>query len=251
MHPDHPTWAQIPQLRKLWQEAFGDTEAYLDGFFRLGFSAENCLCIPREGEMGAALYWLDMTCRGEKIAYIYAVATAGSCRGQGLCRRLMEHTHKILQARGYAMAVLVPQEPGLIRMYASMGYMPGSGIGEQEFTAGGCASLRRVGAAEYNVRRNALLPEESVELGEKALAFLSIHSEFVIGEDFALAAVQQEGRLVGLEYLGPPDKAPGIAAALGCTGGTFRVPGNDRYFSMYYPLVPGVAAPAHFGFAFD
>ena len=83
------------------------------------------------------------------------------------------------------------------------------------------------------------------------MAFLSIHSEFVIGEDFALAAVQQEGRLVGLEYLGPADKAPGIAAALGCTGGTFRVPGNDREFSMYYPLVPGAAAPAHFGFAFD
>lgn len=83
MRPDHPHPALIPGLRKLWQEAFGDTEEYLDGFFRLAYSPENCLCIGEGDIVHAALYWLDMTCRGERIAYIYAVATAKNRRGEG------------------------------------------------------------------------------------------------------------------------------------------------------------------------
>ena len=252
MLPEHPTQEMTCQLRRLWQEAFGDTQEYLDGFFRVGFSPENCLCIRQEGNIAAALYWLDMTCRGEKTAYIYAVATAQAYRGQGLCRRLMERTHRILKDRGYAMAVLVPQEPGLVRMYEALGYFPGSGIALLEAApAEGPIALRSVGPAEYNARRNSLLPPGSVELGEQALAFLSLHSEFFLGEDFALAAVQEKGQLLGLEYLGPEQNVPRITAALGCAGAKLRVPGNDLPFAMYYPLVPGAAAPNHFGFAFD
>ena len=34
---DHPTIRQIPQLRQLWQEAFGDSDAFLDQFSILPF----------------------------------------------------------------------------------------------------------------------------------------------------------------------------------------------------------------------
>lgn len=252
MRPDHPTPGQLPALRKLWQEAFGDTQEYLDGFFRLAFTPENCLCITGDTGVYAALYWLDMTCRGRKIAYLYAVATAKSHRGQGLCRSLMAHAQELLARRGYAAALLVPENQGLTRMYGSMGYLPCCGISRLTVSpADTPVALRRVGPQEYDALRNARLPEGSVELGEKALAFLSVHGEFFAGEDFVLAAVEDRGVLQGLEYLGDPAKAPGIAAALGCREGRFRVPGNDRPFAMYLPLSPDAPKPVHFGFAFD
>lgn len=252
MRPDHPHIGLIPGLRRLWQEAFGDTDAYLDGFFRLAFAPENCLSIAQGDIVHAALYWMDMSCSGEKIAYIYAVATAESHRGQGLCRMLMDAAHTQLAERGYAGAVLVPENEGLARMYEKMGYKPCCGISRLEFTAEGAPiPLRRVGPGEYNALRTAMLPEGSVELGEKALAFLSIHAEFFAGDGFVLAAVQDKGVLHAPEYLGDAKKAPGIAAALGCREGNFRVPGNELPFAFYCPLTERAPKPAHFGFAFD
>jgi len=252
MRPDHPHPALIPGLRKLWQEAFGDTEEYLDGFFRLAYSPENCLCIGEGDIVHAALYWLDMTCRGERIAYIYAVATAKNRRGEGLCRTLMDAAHVLLAQRGYAAAVLVPQNVGLSRMYEKMGYASCCGISKMTFSAAEePVSLRRVGQSEYNALRNTLLPAGGVELGERALAFLAIHAEFFTGDGFALAAVEDKGVLHGLEYLGDTAKLPGIATALSCREGTARTPGNEKPFAMYCPLRENAPKPSHFGFAFD
>lgn len=252
MRPDHPHPGLIPGLRRLWKEAFGDTDAYLDGFFRLAYSPENCLCTAQGDDVGAALYWLDMTCRGERIAYIYAVATAKSHRFQGLCRNLMEKTHGILAQRGYAAAVLVPENEDLTRMYGKLGYAPCCGISKMTFSAAGePVSLRRIGPAEYNALRNSLLPAGGAELGEKALAFLAVHAEFFAGDDFVLAAVEDKGVLHGLEYLGDTAKLPGIATALSCREGTARTPGNEKPFAMYCPLRENAPKPSHFGFAFD
>ena len=33
MKIDHPDMTRIPALRQLWQEAFGDSDAFLDRFF--------------------------------------------------------------------------------------------------------------------------------------------------------------------------------------------------------------------------
>ena len=38
MRSDHPTDNEIPGLRQLWQEAFGDADAFLDSFFQTAFS---------------------------------------------------------------------------------------------------------------------------------------------------------------------------------------------------------------------
>lgn len=252
MRPDHPHPGLIPGLRRLWKEAFGDTDAYLDGFFRLAYSPENCLCIGEGDIVHAALYWLDMTCRGERIAYIYAVATAKSHRGQGLCRNLMEKAHAILARRGYAAAVLVPENEGLSRMYGKLGYAPCCGISKMTFSAGGePVSLRRVGQSEYNALRNTLLPAGSVELGEKALAFLAIHAQFFAGDGFVLAGVENDGTLYGMEYLGDPKIAPAIVAALDCREGNFRIPGNELPFAYSFSLKENAPKPTHLGFAFD
>ena len=55
MNIDVPRKGQIPALRALWREAFGDSDAFLDTFFATGFSPDRCRCIVEGGEAQAAL----------------------------------------------------------------------------------------------------------------------------------------------------------------------------------------------------
>ena len=92
MNINHPTPEQIPSLRTLWKEAFGDFDPFLDAFFATAFDEKRCLAV---NGADAACYWLDCACAGQKIAYLYAVATAKHRQGQGFCRALMEQAKQV------------------------------------------------------------------------------------------------------------------------------------------------------------
>ena len=99
---DAPKPFHLPSLKALWKEAFGDTDAFLDTFEKSAFSYHRCRCVT-DGDTGAAaLYWFDCSYEEGRIAYLYAIATAKSHRGRGLCRALMEDTHKHLKKMGYS-----------------------------------------------------------------------------------------------------------------------------------------------------
>ena len=99
---DCPTPDQIPALRRLWQQAFGDTDRFLDGFFQTGFAPERCRCLWEADNLAAALYWFDTEYGVNRFAYLCAVATDSAYRGQGFCHRLMADTHAHLARLGYA-----------------------------------------------------------------------------------------------------------------------------------------------------
>lgn len=250
MNIKKPALDQTGALRSLWKEAFGDEEAYLDAFFSTAFAPERCRCVVMNGETAAALYWLDCACRGEKIAYIYAVATAEAFRGRGLCRALMADTHEHLRGLGYQGTVLVPDGEALARMYGAMGYEFFGGIREFSSAPGPkAADIRRVDTAEYARLRRAYLPEGGVIQEGENLALLETQAEFFAGADLLLAARREADRLIGMELLGGASDAPGILKALGLSRGTFRIPGQGR-FAMYRPLRDGTP-PEYFGLAFD
>ena len=149
-----PLTSQIPALRQLWKDTFGDSDAFLDVFHETAFSPERCRCVTisehvtqnpiktiienkietaiEDGiehavetaieKVIAALYWFDCEFQGQPIAYIYAVATDKNYRGQGLCHALMEDTHAHLKKRGYAGAILSPANESLFDFYGKMGY---------------------------------------------------------------------------------------------------------------------------------
>ncbi len=250
---DMPLPSQIPQLRDLWKEAFGDTETYLDTFFRSAFNAERCRCLLTDGKINAALYWFDCTCRGARIAYLYAVATAKAYRGQGLCRRLMEDTHRHLLSRGYDGVLLVPGSASLFSFYERMGYRTCSHI--EEFRCGAAAEplpLKQIGKEEFAALRREMLPVGGVIQEGENLDFLLTQAELYAGDGFLFAAAREENSVYSPEFLGDISAAPGIVCALGCTDGVFRIPGADRPFAMYFPLGSNHAEPpAYFGFAFD
>ncbi|MGN0998347.1 MAG: GNAT family N-acetyltransferase [Faecousia sp.] len=241
----------IPALRGLWKEAFGDEDAFLDDFFTAAFSPRRMRAITENGQLKAALYWFDCGCRGKKIAYLYAVATAKAFRGRGLCRRLMEDTHHCLRQQGYAGAVLVPGERSLLEMYAGMGYRAFSGISEFLCTAQpGNLALTRISGEDYARLRRGLVPPGSVLQEGENLAFLQTQFDLFAGENLLLAAKKEGNALLCAELLGDSAAAPEILDALGCDRGTFRTPGSGRSFAMYHPFTED-PAPAYFGLAFD
>lgn len=251
MRTDHPAPHHIPRLRQLWQAAFGDTDVFLDSFYQTGYAPDRCLCIL-EGDLPVAvLYWLDCTLQEQKLAYIYAVVTDPEYRGRGLCHRLMADTHALLTRRGYAGTLLVPQQESLRSFYAGMGYRNVGGLQEISCTAGDPAvSLRALGPEAFAELRRKLLPEMAVLQEGHSLSFLAQQLQFYAGDCFLLAAYAENGILHGMELLGH-GSAPGIVKALGCREGSFRIPGREKPFAMFRPLLPEAPEPKYFGFAFD
>ncbi len=246
---DHPAPDQVPALKSLWAKCFPDPERFIDGFFDTAFSDRRCRCMVEAGETLAALYWLDAEYLGQKMAYIYAVATDPDHRGRGLCRRLMADAHVLLTAQGYAAALLLPGEPGLREMYRKMGYQDCCSISGFSCEAGEKIPVEEVCWQEYAALRPFFLPENGAL--QDGLAFLATYAKFYLGEKFLLAAVTEGENFAGLELLGDREAAPGILAALGHEKGTFRTPGKAVPGAMYLPLKESVEAPGYFGLTFD
>ena len=248
---DYPQPGQISQLRSLWKEAFGDTEEFLDIFFSTAFSPSRCRCAAEDGQVLAALYWFDVSCAGQKLAYVYAVATGKASRGRGLCRMLMSDTAEILRSAGYLGALLVPQSEGLFAMYGKMGYLPAAGIRETLCTASEALPLREISAEEYAALRPALLPPGSVIQEGENLSFLGHLARFYKGDGFLASVSREDEHLRILEYLGSSCGISSLIAALGHREATVRTPGGKQPFSMYLPLDDRCPRPAYFAFCFD
>ena len=246
----YPCDEQIPGMRALWKQAFGDTDDFLDLFFGTAFAPDRSLCALDGDHVAAAMYWLDAESWGNRIAYLYAVATDEHYRGRGLCRQLTEEAHRILKDRGYSGAILVPAEPGLFIMYGKMGYRTCSSVTEWETAAGKPTGLSPLTRVEYAVgRRDLLSPGAVIQEGE-TLDLLAAMGEFYSGEGVLLTAIRDGASIWVPELLGDAAKAPGIVAALGAKTGKFRSPGRDKDFAMYCPF-DATPAPTYLGFALD
>ena len=228
-------------LKKLWKTVFGDSDEFLDAFFRTAYAPERCSFFAEDGEAICALYWFDCTYEGGKLAYIYAVATHPDHRGKGLASRLLQQTHDRLKALGYAGAVLKPAE-GLFPFYERLGYVTSGSI--HRFTAdadNSPAVIYPLSAAEYGHRRKRFLPENAVHQEGITLDFLNHFAVFYASEDALLCVCRDEP--VIFEYLGNPNSAPNILAALGIKSAEIPTVGNTIPYTMFHPLnctkIPG------------
>ena len=252
MISDYPKAHHVPLLRALWKEAFGDTEQFLDGFFAHGFDYLRCRCIFHEDVPVSVLYWFEVTYRSRRFAYLYAVATAGSHRGQGLFSALLEDTKQVLSAAGFDGILLVPETESLARMYGKLGFSPCGGVDVCTVEAAESAIfLRETGPEEFRSLRRKYLPEGSAEPGEDMLAFLASQYRFWTGAGFLATGQVYDGCLVCQEYLGDMDAAGGLVRALGAAQGRLRSPGMSRDLVYFLPLRPACAVPDYFPFALD
>ena len=244
---DRPHAADISALRQLWQQAFGDTDAFLDGFFHTGYSPDRCRCIKQDGQLAAALYWFDCRWEGKKLAYLYAVATDEHFRGQGLCRALMEDTHHHLKMLGYAGAVLVPGNKGLFALYEKLGYTPFCPAQTTTVEAGSApAEIQPIDANTYWLLRKRYLPADAIMQDMEALIFAATFCEFYTGENTLMCLSREDNTLYFQEYLGSSSLLPGIVKALGGQKGVVCLPGGSP-IAMYHSLTHNNEMPAYLG----
>lgn len=230
--------------KALWAAAFGD-DGWIDSFLRTAYRPENTLAIFREGQLAAGLAWMQTSCQGRKLAYLYAVATAPEYRHQGLCRELMAKTQEVLTSRGYDGSVLVPADDGLRRMYAGMGYRNFGGVENLTLPAGEPVSLRKVPPEEYAALRRKYLPVGGIVQENGAIEYLAESAKLYAGDGFLLAATEDEP----MELLGDASQAAGIVGSLGKPEGTFRLPGTSP-FAMFRPICDDSWFPAYLGLDF-
>ena len=248
-----PSLSDLSFLKDLWKEAFGDENEFIDCFFELGFSPDRALCAYENEEPISTLYWFDCEMNGEKIAYVYGVATRKAFRGRGLSTALMNQLNKLLSERGYSAIVLVPAKKELFNFYARLGYIPCSGITEKEITASDkTIDICGVSVDEYFKERGKFLPKNSLILDKTGFAFLNALTKLYAGKDFVLAIAKEENKVFIKEFLGNDAKLSDAIRSLGYTSGYARLLGSDRYFAMYLPLSKNFShAPTYLGFAFD
>ncbi len=247
-----PTAEDIPSLRALFRDAFGDGDAFLDFFFEKIFSPDNTHCVRVDGRIAAALYFFPCECEGAPIAYIYAVATDRGYRGQGLGKLLMSTAHARLEALGFDGAILVPSDEGLFDFYTKLGYKTAASRGVLHATAKEEAlTLRRLSADEYASLRAQHLGDGDVHQGHECMAILGETAELYTGDGFLLAGRIENGKFYGAEFFGDLEKAPAILHTLGVTDGSFLTRGNDRPYAMYRALSADAAPPTYFGLALD
>lgn len=244
---DRPHDADMSALRQLWKQAFGDTEGFLDGFFRTGFTSQRCRCLTVEEQLAAALYWFDCNYQNKKFAYLYAVATDEAYRGKGLCRALLENTHRHLQTAGYSGCVLVPGNQQLFNMYEKMGYIAFCPMEQKTVVSGNTAvNIQPVTPNTYMTLRSQRLPAGSILQEEPAFLFASTFCEFYAGEDILLCCAKENSTLYFQEYLGDPALLGSVVNTLGYQNAVVNLPGGDKPFAMYRPLEE-IQAPVYFG----
>jgi len=252
MKLDYPAPSQAMELVQLWQEAFGDSKEFIEGFYCTAFSPSRARCLSVDGKVAAAAYWMDLRMENRRYAYIYAVAVAKKHRGKGLSRVLMADIHSQLALRGYSGALLVPQDTSLRQMYGKMGYRTCTTVAEFTAQAGDTPlALKRIDRTTYSRLRRELLPPGSAMEEDESIAYLENMAFFYQGEGILLAALGHNGVLRCPELLGDPDLAPGILAALKCQEGWFRMPGGEIPFAMFLPLQEDAPVPTHLALAFD
>ena len=245
--------ADIVALRSLWKEAFGDTDEFLDSFFATAYSPQKCMTAFLDGELAGALYLFECEFNSQKIAYIYAVATAKKHRGKGVCRKLMDNTHLYLKKSSFTAAILVPGSKELFAFYEKLGYKTCSFLDEFECKAQlGNLDFCEISAEQYEALRRNFLPENSVKGKKEYLEFLKTQLRFFNGDDFILAARLEKNTLFVAELLGNKTTAPQIVAAFGKASGLFRTLGNSKPFAMGLSLEnKPLPHPIYFAFAFD
>lgn len=217
-------------------------------FFATGYSDDRCRCLHLDGQLAAALYWFDCTWQGKKVAYIYAVATDAAFQGRGLCRALMEDTHRHLKAKGYAGAALVPGSPELFSLYKKLGYRSFCPMQTVTVAAGAQpVAVQSVSRDSFLLRRRCHLPENALLQEGEAIAFLSTFAKFYKIDNGIFAVSREADALHFQEYLGDPSLFGGIIAALGAQKGIVRLPGGNTDTAMYLPLDDDPALPDYLG----
>lgn len=115
-----------PVVRQMWKTCFGDTDTFLDIFFRYKYKPENTLLYFEDGKAIAALQMLPYAITFHKqeipFAYLAGLCTLPEYRNKGIMGQLIHEAHRIITQRNIPLAILIPAEEWLYGYYGKFGY---------------------------------------------------------------------------------------------------------------------------------
>ena len=251
MNIKNPQISQIPELKNIWQNAFGDSGEFINSFFNTAFCPQRCRCITENEKIISVLYWFNCYLNKQKIAYIYAVATVKEQQNKGYSSLLLKNTLNHLKQNRYAGAVLVPGSESLFDFYEKQGFKTACFITENEvMPQGQKITINKIDKNNFTAFRKQFLKSQDVIQEDENLNFLETQVDFYAGENFVMAANITDGVLNAAEFLGDTELIPQIVFTLGCKKGLIRTKGKGKPFAMFYPLAK-IKSPKYFGLAFD
>lgn len=123
--------AMLPDLAAIWQEAFGDTNEYIDFFFShklVGSQKYENQIIWMEEENPVSMLtilkakiWMDDLGKEQDFWYIYAVATKKEWQNRGIAGKMLQDVYQMAKKAG-AVTGLVPASEKLFNYYGKLGY---------------------------------------------------------------------------------------------------------------------------------
>jgi len=272
--------ADIPALRALWQLAFGDSNEYIDNFFRTYYRPERMLALEEDGVPKAMTAWFDTTFvvpgKGEyRAAYLYAVATHPDCRGRGLAGQLLAWADEWFRTRNIPAVTTVPAEPSLHNFFGANGFR--ECFCHDEVTLPRTSTpapflLEPISPQNYCGLREAILRDlPHIALPLDAIIYQSgcctlsggglYAAETSLGTAILCAEGLGNGTVLVKELLGCPEAQKTVAehlhALLPGFSGLCRFPGSGTNFGMLKWLDRDMAArwdwntTAYLGLAFD
>lgn len=276
----------LPQLRALWQMAFGDGEEFLELFFRGYDCPERTLVLCEGGRVMTMLFLLPTTLVDGKggfmpMPYVYALATHREARGKGCARRLLGFAGRWARQMGAEGISTVPAEPSLHKFFASAGFREGFSSRKialcwEELSQGEIeGSIVPVDARSYNLLREELLreiphvayPDQLVELqrGMSRQTGADLYRIYAAGQQGCAAAERgEEDTVVAKELLCPGGMMASaqrlLARALPAARYQFRTPAAQGDAGWHFGMVRGFCdkgqrifdgGGAYMGLAFD
>ncbi len=144
--------ADFSALAALWAEAFGDSPEGVARFYK-AFPDCRCYVAEEAGQVVSMVHALPQILSPDlPAAYVYAVATAQTHRGRGICRALMAFAEEDLKQQSFACAALTPGGESLFRFYEQLGYRTAFTRNRTAFPGG-----TPIFAAEYALLREQVL----------------------------------------------------------------------------------------------
>lgn len=203
--------SDIPQLRALFHDAFGDSEEDLNAFFAEIYPECDAFGAFDGEKLAAMVYCLRQVLvpAQKKAAYFYAVATAEDYRGQGICRELLSFAEQSLKKQGVSCLILACETEELAQMYRKMGF---SGA-PLAYEMPPRAAMQKIDALTYGGMRETLLADAAhVRYSSAQLRFAERGAEFFSLEGFGCASVRTcaDGTRKIIEWL-EAGKAPNAA----------------------------------------
>ncbi|MFI3269588.1 MAG: GNAT family N-acetyltransferase [Rikenellaceae bacterium] len=111
------------ECKRLWQSLFGDDDDFVDEFLQHHYSQQRMLrVVDSDNRYHSMLHIVPFETVLGRVAYIYGVATAEEARHRGHASQLMKRAMELIEADGYAAAVLIPSEEWLRGYYTRFGF---------------------------------------------------------------------------------------------------------------------------------